>query len=143
MIFDESYLPLLHDLPFFSLFSDEELLKIIQEGKWLRVPAGQMVISEGEYEDEFYLLVRGKLRVFKNKKTLSILKAGDVFGEMGALLHEPRSANVMAVEESYLFEYKEHNLKRLPRAIMYPFMKYIFNITAVRLKELNKKYVLL
>ncbi|WP_462326081.1 cyclic nucleotide-binding domain-containing protein [Desulfoplanes sp.] len=143
MIFDESYLPLLHDLPFFSLFNDEELLKIVQEGKWLRITPGQMVISEGEYEDEFYLLVRGKLRVFKNKKTLAMLNAGDVFGEMGALLHETRSANVIAMEECYLFQYNEHDLMRLPKTILYPFMKYIFTITAVRLKELNKKYTLL
>ncbi|MGX9365972.1 cyclic nucleotide-binding domain-containing protein [Desulfoplanes sp. PS50] len=143
MIFDESYLPLLHDLPFFSLFSDEELLKIVQEGKWLRIPVGHMVISEGAYEEEFYLLVRGKLRVFKNKKTLAMLKAGDVFGEMGALLHEFRCANVIALEECYLFEYNEHDLMRLPKTILYPFMKYIFSITAARLKELNKKYVLL
>jgi hypothetical protein len=81
--------------------------------------------------------------VFKNKKTLAILKGGDVFGEMGALLHDSRSANVVAMEESYLFEYKECDLMRLPKTILYPFIKYLFSINAVRLKELNKKYVLL
>jgi CRP-like cAMP-binding protein len=143
MRFDQSHLPLLYGLPFFSLFSDEELLRIVQEGKWLRIAAGQMIISEGEHEEEFYLLVRGKLRVFKNRKTLAILKGGDVFGEMGALLHESRSANVIALEECYLFEYNEHDLMRLPKTILYPFMKYLFSITATRLKELNKKYALL
>jgi hypothetical protein len=32
---------------------------------------------------------------------------------------------------------------RLPKTILYPFMKYLFSITATRLKELNKKYALL
>jgi CRP-like cAMP-binding protein len=143
MRFDQSQLTLLHGLPFFSLFNDQELLQIVQEGKWLRIPVGHTVISEGEFEEEFYLLVRGKLRVFKNRKTLAILKEGDVFGEMGALLHDVRSANVIAMEESYLFEYKERDLMRLPKTILYPFIKYLFSINAIRLKELNKKYALL
>ena len=143
LAFNLDKLHLLKEIDFFALFEDSDLTKLVDEGSWLRIPAGTLIIHEGDLEQVFYILVRGRMRVFKNKKTLAFLSCGEIFGEMGALLFESRSANVLALEDCYVFKYSEMNLLRLPKNILYPVMKYIFGVTAKRLQKINRKYALL
>ncbi|MFO7818591.1 MAG: cyclic nucleotide-binding domain-containing protein [Thermodesulfobacteriota bacterium] len=133
----------LREIRFFSFFDQSELLELVRSGTWIRIPSGTLIIREGRTEETLYVLVHGNVRVFKNKKTLDILESGSIFGEMGALLYEPRSANVITLEECYLFQYKEQDFLRLPKNILYPVMKYIFSVTAKRLQKTNRKYALL
>jgi CRP-like cAMP-binding protein len=56
-----------------------------------------IVLKEGEVGTEAYLIVKGRAEVKKSGQTLTILKEGDYFGEMGLLLKQPRSATVIAL----------------------------------------------
>jgi len=51
--------------------------------------------------------------VFDNNKLLAELHTGDMFGEMALVNREPRSATVMAVEESKLFVLSENTFQQL------------------------------
>ncbi len=140
---NESCLQKLQEIRFFSFFQEDSLTELVRNGTWLRLPVGTLIIREGQIEETLYILVQGNVRVFKNKKTLDILQSGSIFGEMGALLYEPRSASVITLEECYLFQYKEQDFLQLPKNILYPVMKYIFSVTAQRLQKTNRKYALL
>ena len=50
-------------------------------GIWERVPAGASLVREGERGDFFCVLVDGEMRVTKNKKVLTVLGAGECFGD--------------------------------------------------------------
>jgi CRP-like cAMP-binding protein len=41
---------------------------------------GQIVASEGEKNDVFYVILKGEVEIFQNNKSIRILKEGDVFG---------------------------------------------------------------
>ena len=142
VVFKEENIMCLQRLDFFKIFSDEvELKKFIHYGSWLNVPRGTLIIREGEIEDTFYVLIKGRLRVFKAGKTLQYLEKGEVFGEMGSLLYEQRSAHVMAVEDSYLFQFCVKNLHSLSGPVIFKIMRYMFKIVARRLLKLNRKFV--
>ena len=66
----------------------------------------RMVFEEGEPATNAFIVQAGKLRVFSehNGKEIefSILKPGDIFGEMALIGESPRSANVQAIEDCNL-----------------------------------------
>jgi CRP-like cAMP-binding protein len=69
--------------------------------------AGSVIVSQEEPGDSLFVLASGKVKVVLYGETgreiiLSILREGDFFGEMALLDRQPRSANVVAVEESQL-----------------------------------------
>lgn len=68
---------------------------------------GCLIVSQADPGDALFVIVEGKVKVVlygeKGKEIiLSILHAGDFFGEMSLLDRQPRSANVVALGESSL-----------------------------------------
>jgi hypothetical protein len=72
-----------------------------------RVPAGSVICRRGEQGERFYIVQTGSVEVRlgtgPDSVSLYRLGPGDCFGEMALLTGEPRSADVLAVEESVLW----------------------------------------
>jgi len=71
------------------------------------VAPGTVIFRQGDPGDKFYLIRKGKVRVFRRDRDaletqLSVLGEGESFGEMALLTGEKRSANVEALEETHL-----------------------------------------
>ena len=79
--------------------------------------AGQVIISEFEPGDTFYLIQRGSVQLLKyangTTKNLDILKAGEFFGEMAILDNSPRSATCMAKSRVKCLEFSKENFEAL------------------------------
>jgi type IV pilus assembly protein PilB len=59
---------------------------------------GDVIIQEGNKDKDFYKLIRGKVAVLRSgKKIAEITEPGEYFGEMAAILEEPRSASIISV----------------------------------------------
>lgn len=78
---------------------------------------GDMIFCEFEPGNEFFLIQTGSVRVVKVingvEKTLDVLKAGEFFGEMAILENAPRSASIIAYEDSVLLEFNKNNFEML------------------------------
>lgn len=78
---------------------------------------GQVVISEFEPGDTFYLIQRGSVQLMKyvngTEKNLDILKPGEFFGEMAILDNSPRSATCMAKTSVKCFEFSKENFESI------------------------------
>ena len=63
--------------------------------------AGAEIVSEGALADACYLLHEGRVRILKDvrgaPRSLSVLRAGDLFGEDALLPHARRSASAVAL----------------------------------------------
>lgn len=79
--------------------------------------AGQVIISEFEPGDTFYLIQRGSVQLLKyangTTKNLDILKAGEFFGEMAILDNSPRSATCMAKTSVKCLEFSKENFESI------------------------------
>lgn len=66
--------------------------------------AGATIFSESEPGNEMYLIKSGRVKVIRSEKTgtkvLSILGAGNLFGEMALIEAKPRSASVVAMDKT-------------------------------------------
>lgn len=69
----------------------------------LEVPAGQVVVREGDEADRFYVIDRGLVRVTRGGAELRTEGPGEFFGEIGLLRDVPRTATVAAVEDTALW----------------------------------------
>jgi tRNA A-37 threonylcarbamoyl transferase component Bud32 len=92
----------LRALRFFAAFSDPELWEVVALAQWEKTAADTVLIREGDSGDFFCVVLDGEVRVTKNKKLLSVLGAGECFGEMAYLsLGSPvRGATVATAADS-------------------------------------------
>jgi CRP/FNR family transcriptional regulator, cyclic AMP receptor protein len=65
-------------------------------GKALAVPDARPFFSEGEASDRLYLLTEGEVRLVRGKRTLDIIRKGEIFGEMAVITGQARSASAIA-----------------------------------------------
>ena len=60
---------------------------------------GDTITSMGDPADGFYILLTGKIGVFKRDFTVAEVNArGTIFGELGCILNIPRTATLQALE---------------------------------------------
>jgi len=68
---------------------------------------GEVIIYEGDFSQELYVLVSGQVRIAKDyhgphERTLVVLTQGAFFGEMAIFESAPRSATAVTEEEAEL-----------------------------------------
>jgi CRP-like cAMP-binding protein len=68
-------------------------------------PAGSVLVAQDEPGDALFILAAGRVKVALfgengRELTLSILQPGDFFGEMSLIDNRPRSANVVALDDT-------------------------------------------
>lgn len=98
---------------FFRNLTDEELNLVLEACHEERYDAGDVLFSEGSMADRFFIVIHGRVEVWKDyyEKKPSLLGLhgpGHFFGEMALLDELPRSATVVAKEElDVLFLYRD------------------------------------
>ncbi|AEF86785.1 cyclic nucleotide-binding protein [Treponema primitia ZAS-2] len=78
---------------------------------------GEMIFSEFEPGDTFYLIQEGRVELVKVlgdvEKTLDILQPPETFGEMAILENSPRSATAIALDKVQVLEFNRKNFEIL------------------------------
>ena len=80
----------------FSACSRRELGRIATLTTEIEVPAGRMLIREGEPGHEAFVVEEGTAKATLSGGTSSEMGPGEIFGEMALLHQAPRSATVAA-----------------------------------------------
>ena len=100
--------------------------------------AGEIIYSINDAADKIYLIHNGTVRV-KSKLglNLAVLKEGEMFGEVGPIIEEPRTVTVIAETNCTLREIEHSTLhKKLEGAD--PVLVGIIRGLALRIGDANK-----
>ena len=62
-------------------------------------------------KEKLYLLLEGEVALVANKKVIGAVNQGEIFGEMAALTHEPRSATALAKTDCRVIALDEEQFK--------------------------------
>jgi len=89
----------LRAIPLFKYLTYKGLVKVMNITESRRFRAGQVIFEEDKRGEEFYVIIRGRVRVTKGETNLAELGPGGHFGEMALVDKSPRSAGVTAVED--------------------------------------------
>jgi signal transduction histidine kinase len=96
----------LRKIPLFADLSEEDLQRLYQMAETVSIPAGELVLREGDQGDSLFVVLTGELEVTKRQGSrdvlLALYKPGQFFGEMALLEQTPRSASVRTLQESRL-----------------------------------------
>jgi HEAT repeat protein len=108
----------LKQVPLFANLTLEQLEAVDQRTRESVFVPGEVIVRQGEAGGELYLLLHGVVEVFLNHGTPEqelrrVMEAVAYFGEMAALVDEPRSATVVARERSQLLALDGGSLKEL------------------------------
>jgi small-conductance mechanosensitive channel/CRP-like cAMP-binding protein len=101
----------------FAPLSEGETERLARAARSHVFAPGESVIRAGEPGSSMFVLHKGRVRVQINDngkpRTVATLNEGDFFGEMALLTGEPRTANVVAAEETEVMEIGHDALKEL------------------------------
>jgi len=90
----------LASVPLLAGLDDRVRRRLAQIGKRRTYAADETIVKEGSTGTALYVLLSGRVRIERGGKQVGELGPGDFFGELALIEEEPRSATVIAVDET-------------------------------------------
>jgi CRP/FNR family cyclic AMP-dependent transcriptional regulator len=96
---------MLREIPLFSRLDDKALGNLEKAAIRRAYPKNTILISKGDKSDQLFVVLKGKLKVSITDASgkeiiMSLLGAGDYFGEMAMIDGESRSATIVTTQAS-------------------------------------------
>jgi CRP/FNR family cyclic AMP-dependent transcriptional regulator len=104
-------------VPLFASFPEDQLRMLTSVVTRRSLPRSTTVMASGDPTDSLYIVLSGRLKVMMSdaegkEVILSILTAGEFFGEMGLIDDAPRSASVVSIEPCELLSIAKRDFKK-------------------------------
>jgi CRP/FNR family cyclic AMP-dependent transcriptional regulator len=108
---------MLKAVPLFASFPEDQLRMLTTVVTRRALPRSTTVMASGDPTDSLYIVLSGRLKVMMSdaegkEVILSILTAGEFFGEMGLIDDAPRSASVVSIEACELLSIAKRDFKK-------------------------------
>jgi CRP/FNR family cyclic AMP-dependent transcriptional regulator len=92
----DKFIEHLAQVPLFSALSRRELALVARRAEDVTVPAGKVLVSEGETGQQFFVIMSGQAKLSRRGRKIATLGPGDSFGELALLDKHPRNATAVA-----------------------------------------------
>jgi CRP-like cAMP-binding protein len=121
----------LRQIPLFSSLNPEEIKEISSYLERRKIRKKEIIFSEGDQSNWFYILVDGKVKITKlshdgKEMIIELISPGDFFGGFAVLKGFPYPANAVAMEDCDTVRISRHNLM----GIIERFPSFMYDITA-------------
>jgi putative peptide zinc metalloprotease protein len=105
----------LREMECFANLELDELAELLEQGEWLNVSPGEVIVKKGTKSDAFYAIGAGQVEVLEGRKVLRTMGPGSYFGEIGLLLDVRRTATVRALTPVRVFRLGREGFDRIVR----------------------------
>lgn len=114
-------------------------------GQLLSFKAGDVIMSEGDHSQEIFFIKEGSVNIYKKSESgkeilVTSMKTGEMLGEVGVLMHRPRSATAVAVEDTILISIPKEKFES-HFAAQPKWFKILFETITTRLEDTTKLLV--
>ncbi|MDT8316377.1 MAG: cyclic nucleotide-binding domain-containing protein [bacterium] len=138
---------ILKKVRFFDTLTEDELKEIASLSKTEEYKEGETIFKEGDEGERLFIILSGAVRISKNipgmgEEALSVLRAGDYFGEMALIDNAPRSADARIHEDSSLMTLSKKDLETLmdeKKDMGYKILSKFVETLSQRLRDTNDK----
>jgi CRP/FNR family cyclic AMP-dependent transcriptional regulator len=125
----------------FKELSPDDLARLAQLARTKVYKARETIVSKGDPANEFYVVLRGRAKVTARgiegtEAAINVMGPGEVFGEVGILDCQPRSATVVTLEECEIAIVDKHAFDGLLAASPGVTMR-LLAVLASRIRELT------
>jgi CRP-like cAMP-binding protein len=125
-------------VPMFHACTERELREISQLATELDVPAGKVLMTEGQPGHEFVIVMAGTAIATVNGSQVAAFVPGDFFGEMALLDNGPRSATVTAATDLHIAVVSAAEFDALLERVPHLARQVLAGLAA-RIRELDSK----
>jgi CRP/FNR family cyclic AMP-dependent transcriptional regulator len=134
----QAHLDHLGKVSLFSSCSKKDLERIARATTELTIPAGKVLVDQGQTGKEAFIIVDGEATARRNGKKIATLGPGDMVGELSLLDRGPRTATVTTDTETTVLVLDQRGfsgvLDEVP-ALAHKMMAAL----AARVRELDRK----
>ncbi len=107
----------LRTIPLFAGLREGDVIRLATAARERTYPKNSVIVFEDDPGDALYVVVSGQVKVVLTAEDgreviLSVRDRGDFFGEMALIDDEPRSAHVIAIEDSRLLVLRREDFQR-------------------------------
>jgi hypothetical protein len=107
----QSIVETLKNIPFCAHLTDDQIEKLTKNCESISIKPGVEICYEGDRADRVYLILDGKVKVYKKDKNgneieIAIIEKGNMFGEMALFDKGIRSASVRSIEPCQFLIFK-------------------------------------
>ncbi len=111
---------ILRKVPLFSELAPPELERVTEISRERAYPRNSVILFEDDPGDALYVVAQGQVKVVLigedgREVILSVLGEGEFFGEMALIDDEPRSAHVIAMNDSTLLVIRREDFQGILR----------------------------
>jgi len=135
-------------IPLFAGLGPRQARIVVLMGEMRRFGAGETIVRRGEQGDEMFVIIQGNVDVWAgngvDRRRVASHRRGDVFGEMGLIRHDERSADVVAVGPVETLAVDRRFLDRIQRRYPRIAARVFLNLTHIlsdRLQRMTDLYV--
>lgn len=141
----EKSVDILSKFPVFIEFSKEELIEFLSLKGYTYIfkhHKDEILIYESRYDCWVFWLLSGQIRVTKKNELLTVLSSpGEVFGEMGPINEDPRSATLTAETDVTTLGLDLSILDQITQEKRSLFHKKLKEIAIRRMNKANDTYI--
>lgn len=138
-------LQLLSNHPLFRELSSEEILFVSTLVEIKTVPKGTFILAEGQSGNELYLILEGEVEILKKDPVslathqVSVLREGEVIGEMALIDRTVRSASTRALQDTKLLSisFEKLSVQSEQKAIYAQILLNLASILSKRLRNMD------
>ncbi|MGH7355520.1 MAG: diguanylate cyclase [Candidatus Rokuibacteriota bacterium] len=110
---------MLTELPLFRGLSPDLIQLLVAHASERVFPAGHVIIKQGDAPENLYVMLSGRVRVVEAtadgqaEMLLGEIGRAEIFGELGILRDQPRSATVVAIDRTQCVEIRQRDFVRV------------------------------
>lgn len=135
----KSHLEHLKAVPLFQGCTTKDLQKIAKNSDEISMPAGSLIVDQGQTGREAFVVLSGSVIVRRNGKKVGSLGPGTVVGELSLLDHGPRTATVVCETDCTLLLLDQRHFMGVLDEV--PTLAHRLLATlAGRIRELDRQY---
>lgn len=135
----KAYIEHLRNVPLFQGCSTKDLEKIAKAGDEVRMPAGSLIVDQGQTGREAFVVLDGTVLVKRNGKKIAAMGKGTVVGELSLLDHGPRTATVICETDCELMLLSQRNFMGVLDEVPALAHKLLATL-AGRIRDLDRQY---
>ena len=129
----------LRNVSLFSSCSTKDLQKIAKAGDEITMPAGSLIVDQGQTGREAFVVLEGTVTVKRNGKKVASLGPGTMVGELSLLDHGPRTATVVCDTDCTLMLITQRHFSAVLDEV--PALAHkILGALAGRIRDLDRQY---
>ena len=104
-------------IPIFEDVPDEELRVVTTFATSEEFPEDKVILREGDFSNHLYAIEEGTVKVTRDGEEVGQLGPGDIFGEVGLIEKEKRTATVTATSRVKLIKIENWELQRMKKKL--------------------------